>query len=88
MIEQALFWSTVNLSIVNYVIEPVKKRYPDIDFWWLQYVSLATGVALSWFAEVNAFAQMPNEILARILTGLLVGGGSSLIYNIFDKPQQ
>lgn len=82
------FLAAVNMAIVNYLIEPVRRRYPNADLWWVLYLALATGFAIAWFAGVNLFeAIIANQLLGRILSGILVGGGSSLIHNIFDQPE-
>lgn len=82
-----LFLSAVNTAVVNYLAEPVRRRWPEADLWWLLYAALATGFTISWFGGVNLFeAYVANELLGRILSGILVGGGSSLIHNVFDQP--
>lgn len=82
-----LFLAAVNTALVNYLAEPVRQRWPDLDLWWLLYVALATGFVISWFADVNLFAAtIEHEVLGRVLSGLFVGGGSSLIHNVFDQP--
>lgn len=76
----------VNTKLVDYITAPIKKRFPDFDLWWLLYVSLATGFAIGWFGSVNLFVEyIDNALLGRVLSSLLVGGGSSLIYDVFDK---
>lgn len=83
-----LFLAAVNTALINYLAEPVRQKYPTIDLWWLLYVALATGFAIAWFAEVNLFgAYIESELLGRILSGFLVGGGSKLIHDVMDKPQ-
>lgn len=83
-----LFLAAVNTAVVNYLAEPLRRRKPDLDLWWLLYVALVTGFMIAWFAGVNLFeAHIANELLGRILSGILVGGGSSLIHNVFDQPQ-
>jgi hypothetical protein len=55
--------------------------------WWLLYVAALTGFGISWLAGVNLFGvYIENAVLGRVLTGLLVGGGSSLIHDVFDQP--
>jgi len=82
----AIFLAIVNTKVIDYFTTPIKKKYPLVDFWWLLYIALVTGSVISWFAEVNLFASIiPNILMGRILTGILVGGGSSLIYDIFDE---
>jgi len=81
-----LLLATANLKIIDYLAGPVRKRYPAADLWWLLYLALATGFCIAWFAPVNLFGElMPNVIVGRILTGILVGGGASLIHDVFDS---
>jgi hypothetical protein len=85
---EALLLAVVNSKIVDYVADPVRKKFPDADLWWLIYVSLATGAAVGWFAEINLFREIvPNVILGRVLSSILIGGGASLLHDIFDKEQ-
>lgn len=80
--------AVVNSKLVDYLAAPIKKRFPDLDLWWLLYVSLATGFAIGWFGAVNLFAEyIESVLLGRVLSSLLVGGGSSLIYDVFDRGQ-
>ena len=82
----ALFLSVANKALVDYLVEPIRKKFPNIDMWWLVYVALVTGGVIGWISEANVFVQyMPDVLTGRILTALLVGGGSSLIHNVFDK---
>ena len=81
-----LLLAVVNKAIVGYLTEPVRKKYPNVDLWWLQYVSLVTGFAIAWFAPANLFVELvPSALVGRILSGALVGGGASLIHDVFDK---
>jgi hypothetical protein len=85
---EALLLAVVNSKIVDYVADPVRKHWPEADLWWLIYVALATGAAIGWFAEVNLFvAIVPNVLLGRVLSSILIGGGASLLHDIFDKEQ-
>lgn len=73
-------------KIVEYLSTPIKKKFPEMDFWWLIYVAFAIGVTITWFTNINLFLTfIPNEVIGRLLTGLLVGGGSSLIHDVFDN---
>jgi len=84
----ALFLSTANYAIVNYLADPIRKRYPELDLWWMVYVSFATGAALSLLAGVNLFGSyIANELTAIIVTALAVGGGSNLLYQIFGSER-
>ena len=86
-LSSGLFLAVVNMAIINYLAAPVREKKPKFDLWFLVYVALITGFLISWFAGVNLFAdQIANELLGRILSGILVGGGSSLIHDVFDRP--
>ena len=81
-----LFLSVVNTRIIDCLAAPVRQKFPDFDLWWLIYVALISGGAIAWVAGVNLFAgYIDNETLGRVLSCFLVGGGSSLIHDIFDK---
>lgn len=82
-----LFLAVVNMAIINYLAAPVREKKPEFDLWFLVYVALLTGFLISWFAGVNLFeGHIVNVPLGRILSGILVGGGSSLIHDVFDRP--
>lgn len=81
-----LFLAVANQKLVDYLFEPLRKRNPDKDFWWVIYVSLATGAVIAWFANVNLFSvYVPDELVGRVLSCVAVGGGSSLLHDIFDR---
>ena len=82
----ALLLEVANTKIVDFFANPAKQKYANVDFWWLIYVALATGAAIAWFADINLFADVIADVLAgRILTAVLIGGGSSLIHDVFDN---
>lgn len=84
----ASFLALAVKSIVQALAEPVKKKYPDLDMWWLIYVTWVIGGALSFVAKINIFSPILPEmpaVLGLVLTAIVTGGGSSLIYDIFDK---
>jgi hypothetical protein len=83
-----LFLAAVNTKVIDYLAEPVRRRYPKLDMWWLLYVAAVTGFAISWLAGVNLFGDfIADPVLGRVLSGVLVGGGSSLIHDVFDRPE-
>ncbi len=87
-IAAALFLATANYGIVNYLADPIRQRFPDLDLWWLVYVSFGTGFVLSLVSGINLFADyIPHELAAMVVTALVVGGGSNLIYQIFGKDR-
>lgn len=82
----ALFLATANFAVINYLADPIRQRFPELDLWWLVYVSFGTGALLSWLAGVNLFSEaISNMLVARVLTALVVGGGSNLIHQIFKQ---
>lgn len=85
-LEAALFLSTANYAIVNYLADPIRTKYPNLDLWWLVYLAFATGVLLSLVSGVDLFTDyIANAFVSRIVTALVVGGGSNLIYAIFPS---
>ena len=81
-----VFLAVVNQKILDFLAAPVRQRFPCLDLWWLIYVALATGATIAWVAGVNLFAgYVDNTLLGRVLSCVLIGGGSSLIHDIFDK---
>lgn len=80
----ALFLAVANQAIVDALANPIRKKYPNLDMWWLFYVSLATGFVIGWFSGVNIFDGYIDGLLGQIMTALCVGGGASLIHDIFD----
>ena len=86
MLVTALFLSLVANRLVEAVVEPLRKKYPGLDMWWLIYVAWALGGVLSWLAKINLFAEMlPDAPLAGLLlSAIVVGGGANLIHDIFD----
>jgi len=81
-----LFLATLNTKLIDWLAAPVREQWPDANLWWLIYVALATGAAIAWLSGVNLFAAYIDDgLLGRILSCILVGGGSSLIHDVFDK---
>ena len=86
MWELLITYSILNMKLVEFLAEPVRKKFPQLDMWWMQYVSLATGLVLGIVAGINVFPQLQSTA-GIIVTSLLLGAGSGLIYDIKDlKP--
>lgn len=82
----AVLLATVNMKIIDYVFAPIRTKLPDLDLWWVTYVALATGFVLAWASGVNLFPDVIQDPVAgKVLSGILVGGGASLIHDIFDN---
>lgn len=83
----AVLLAVANKTIIDFLVEPIRKRFPDLDLWFVIYVAFVTGGIIGYLANINLFEFAPGlvGITGRILTACTVGGGSSLIHDIFDK---
>lgn len=82
----AAFLSLVNTTVVDYILKPIKEKFPNLDTWWMVYVSLFTGGVLVWFSGVNLFVSyLPDPLVGRVLTAIVAGGGSNLLYRVFNR---
>lgn len=87
-VQVALLLAVVVKVILDYVAKPVRSKFPDLDLWWFDYVALALGAVVTWFAALNLFTPtLTNQLIGRILTALLVGGGAKLINDIYVVAQ-
>ena len=50
-------------------------------------MSLVLGAALGWFSEVNLFEGLIPVLVGRIVTSLLVGGGSQIVHAVVNKAR-
>ncbi len=78
------FLALINNRVLEYFVVPIftKLQIPKMG---LMYVSLITGLALSWLASANLFVNLFQSPAAGIaLTGILIGGGSNLIADILN----
>lgn len=79
--------AVLNTKLVDYFFEPLKRKFPDVDWFFIQYVSAATGIAIGVVSGLNLFTLMVPTmapILGRILTAVLIGAGSSVIHDWVD----
>lgn len=84
MFTTALFLSVVIKAILDYVAEPIRARYPQVDLWWFSYVALVFGGLAAWAAGLNLFVDIiAVPWLGQLLTAFLVGGGAKLINDVF-----
>jgi uncharacterized BrkB/YihY/UPF0761 family membrane protein len=82
----ASFLSLVANRIVEAVVQPLKLKFPKLDLWWLIYVTWLIGGVLGYAAGVNLFSEyLPNVLIGRVLTAIVIGGGSNLIADTFRK---
>ena len=84
----AVFLAMANERIVEYLFKPLKRRWPEVDMWWIPYVVLVTGFVIGYLSKINLFSQwISNPLLSQILTATVVGGGSELVHQIFGQVE-
>lgn len=86
----AIFLSVITNRVIEAFVQPVKKRFPELDFWWLVYVAWPVGGGLAWLAGINLFtALVPglDPLVGRVLTSVVVGGGSNLLADLFQTSK-
>ena len=86
----AVLLAVVNRAIVDYLTAPVRQRFPDLDLWFLVYVSFVVGGVIGWLSGVNLFAAIPTLplLLGRILTAACIGGGANLLHDIATRRNE
>lgn len=73
--------------LVAALITPVFDKY-GWDKFWLMFVSWIISGVFVWLTGVNLFAPyIPSEIVGKILTAIVAGGGSNLLHDLTDKPE-
>jgi len=73
--------------LVAALITPIFDKY-GWDKFWLMFVSWAVSGVFVWLTGVNLFAPyIPSEIVGKILTAIVAGGGSNLLHDLTDKPE-
>lgn len=84
----AFLLAVANKALIDYIAEPIRKRLPQLDLWFLPYIALATGFAIGYLADINLFTVAPGLAgdAGRVLTAAVIGGGSSLLHDITDHP--
>ena len=72
--------------LVAALITPVFDKY-GWDKFWLMFVAWAVSGVLVWLADVNLFAAyFPSDLVGKILTAIVAGGGSNLLHDLTDAP--
>ena len=71
--------------LVEALITPIFDKYA-VDKFWLMYVAWVVAGVLVWLAGVNLFVEfIPNELIGKILTAIVAGGGSNLLHDLVDQ---
>ena len=72
--------------LVAALVTPLFDKY-GWDKFWLMYPAWILAGVLVWLTGVNLFvAYIPNELIGKILTAIVAGGGSNLLHDLTDKP--
>ena len=73
--------------LVAALVTPLWDKY-GWDKFWLMYPAWILAGVFVWFTGLNLFATfIPNELIGKILTAIVAGGGSNLLHDLTDKPQ-
>lgn len=84
----AAFLALASNRLVEAFAAPVRKKWPELDLWFLVYVAWLVGGALSYLSGINLFTELVPTLppwLGQAVTALVVGGGSNLIHDVFNR---
>ena len=82
----AILLAVVVKSVLDYIAEPLRSKFPQLDLWWFNWLALVVGGIAAWFAEINLFSvYFANPTLGRVLSAFVVGGGAKLINQVFSN---
>lgn len=83
----AAFLSLVANRLVEGLVTPAFDKF-KLDKFWLMYISWAVGGVLVVVSGVNLFTAIPGvampAVVGLVLSGLVAGGGSNLLNELFD----
>lgn len=72
--------------LVAMLITPLWDKY-GWDKFWLAYPAWILSGVFVWFTGLNLFAALiPNELIGKVLTAVVAGGGANLLHDLTDKP--
>ena len=73
--------------LIAALVTPLFEKY-NWDKYWLMYASWVLSGILVLLAGVNLFAAfIPSELIGKILTAVVAGGGANLLHDLTDKPE-
>lgn len=73
--------------LVAALITPIFEKY-ELDKFWLLYIAWILAGVMVAFTDVNLFTSwIPNELVGKILTVIVAGGGSNLLHDLTDNPK-
>ncbi len=87
LLTAAAFLSLVANRLVEGLATPIFDKF-KLDKFWLMYIAWGVGGVLVVVSGVNLFTDIPGvtmpSVLGLILSGLVAGGGSNFINELFD----
>ncbi len=87
----AAFLSLVANRIIETLVTPFFDKF-KLDKFWLMPISWIAGGALAIVSGINLFIDIPgvtmDPIVGLVLSGLVAGGGSNLLNELFDTLGQ
>jgi len=82
-VKLAISLSLLAQQLIEAIVRPIKIKKPTLDLWWLIYVTWVVGSGLAWLAQLNLLPGVMDPLAGRIITAVVVGGGSQLISSVF-----
>jgi len=71
--------------LVEMLVTPLFDKY-NWDKFWLMYPAWILSGVLVWVTGLNLFcAYIPNELIGKILTAIVAGGGANLLHDLTDQ---
>jgi len=71
--------------LIAALVTPLFERF-DWDKYWLMYPAWVLAGVFVWMAELNLFLPfIPNELIGKILTAIVAGGGANLLHDLTDQ---
>jgi hypothetical protein len=81
------FLAVLNNRLVEMILKPLlslsrPRQSKDL----LLYISIATGIGMAFYSNANLLGQyFDPPIVGVVVTGIIIGGGSNLIHDLFGK---
>lgn len=77
--------------LVEFFVAPVFDANPKLPKVALRYIAAVVGIGICVASGLNALAFMPglstvSPLIGQVLTGLLVGGGATLLHEFLPNP--
>lgn len=71
--------------LVEMLVTPLFEKY-NWDKFWLMYPAWILSGVFVWVTGLSLFtAFIPNELIGKILTAIVAGGGANLLHDLTDK---